>query len=348
MKDEFAMKVTHQRGNRELPYHQAMAGLFHSHLVKCLASFTFNSQYHMIYEKADRNLEEFMQKHRNASELSFLTPQDLAQQVLGMIGAVSVIHNQFTDDDSNLLSVQKPSPKKSGYLHDIKPDNILVFKYDRPHQHHHFRLSDFSCAKVVAFVQSVSGKDRGSWQTTNRMSTPIYRAPEYTTEGKTSRPYDIWSLGCVILELLVWYTEGYEALSTFRQSRFRAVKPGGLSDEGFYYTEKLTSNAKAYLRKQVADQLEKTSSRCEGSLRIIAKVIPEMLQIDPKDRPTAEHLVRRLNVVGQSPQPPNMVFPTNGSDLPTIQTSLSRRPAYTSDSDSDIGPIVHVQRPTDE
>jgi hypothetical protein len=43
----FAMKVTPHEG-REQDYHRQMAGLNHSHLVKCLASFTLGAKYQMV------------------------------------------------------------------------------------------------------------------------------------------------------------------------------------------------------------------------------------------------------------------------------------------------------------
>jgi hypothetical protein len=43
----FAMKVTPHEG-REQDYHRQMAGLNHSHLVKCLASFTHGAKYQMV------------------------------------------------------------------------------------------------------------------------------------------------------------------------------------------------------------------------------------------------------------------------------------------------------------
>ncbi|KAJ8110297.1 hypothetical protein OPT61_g6826 [Boeremia exigua] len=342
--DEFAMKVTQQKGTRELAYHKAMADLCHPHLVKCLTSFTFASQYHMIYEKADGNLEEFMQTHKNASKVHSLSPQYLGQQLAGLCGAVVVIHTQSSSDGGGSRLGVPNAKEKSGYLHDIKPDNLLVFLYEkRPF----FRLSDFSCAKVVDFVASVSGVHKQSWQSTSKSGTPIYRAPESTTEGKTSRPYDIWSLGCVFLEVLVWYIEGYEGLLAFRKSRFHFVKPSGIEDEGFYYID---GNSKAHLREQVADRLKAISPHCKGALRTIAELIPRMMDVDPRKRPTAEQLMGRLKEIGQPSQPSGLSNSTKSIDLSEMRTNLPASPTFSSESDSDFGPIINikVQNPTDE
>ncbi|KAF2623989.1 kinase-like protein [Macroventuria anomochaeta] len=349
-KDEFAMKVTDYEGTRELPYHRAMASLSHVHLLKCLTSFIFSSKYHMIYEKADCNLEEFMAKHQNASGVRSLRAQDLAQQLSGIVGALSVIHNQSPpDEDANRLGIPQQESQKSGYIHDIKTDNLLLFKYIQDGKDiYWFRLSDFSCAKVVEFVATVSGLHRQSWQSTSKSGTPIYRAPESMTQGKTSRPYDLWSLGCVFLEVLVWFIEGYKALEDFREQRFRSVKPNGIEDHGFYYTDEVGPNPRVQLRQPVIQRISAITRRCDGHLQVIAKVIPQMLEIEPKKRITAEQLLKRLRIVGEAAPLPIQVASTRTFDLTPLKDSLSLPPTYVSDSDSDFGGVVKVQRPTDE
>jgi len=341
------MKVTQQQESRELPYHQAMVDLSHPQLVKCLTSFTFASQYHMIYEKASSNLEHLMTVHKAASALRSLSPQDLAQQFAGLIGAVSVIHNQLPlEADASRLGVPEfnPGGQRSGYLHDVKTENILVFSYDeRPW----LRLSDFSCARVVEFVSSVSGLHRESWRTTNKASTPVYRAPEFTIEGKTSRPYDIWSFGCVLIEVLVWYFEGVEALTSFRTSRRRLVKPGGIEDEGYYYID---GRGNPRLREQVEDRLNSITQLCEGSLRVVAKAIPEMLEIDSKKRPTAQQLVDRFKSIGQPSLPRSPLRSTNTSDASQARRSMPSGLMYDSEPNSAVQPMISitVRGPTDK
>ncbi|KAH7359965.1 kinase-like domain-containing protein [Pyrenochaeta sp. MPI-SDFR-AT-0127] len=346
---EFALKVTQQE-SRELDFHDAMRKLSHPHLLKCLASFTFDSKYHMIYEKADCNVEDFMKRHENAQNLSQLSGQDLAEQLYGLAEALSVIHNQEDTNfnlKSNLLSIPQKPPPRSGYIHDIKPENLLLFIYERNgRKRYWFRLSDFSCAKVVEFVAVVSGK-RWSHLSDNKAGTPTYRAPERLMEQGTSRPYDMWSLGCVYLELLVWFLDGHNALDEFRDARSRPVKPGGMIDDGFCFMDEAGPTARVQLREEVVTKMAELSERCSGALKDIADAIPKLLEIEPKRRLTAEQLVSTLKHLAtdeglsfDAQQPGSfMGSNTNVSPIPT--------PAYDSDSDcSSFDGLVKVTRPT--
>ncbi len=350
------MKITLYKGTREESFHRAMAELYHHHVVKCLSSFVYSSKFYMIYEKADGNVEEFMVRHRHPSKLADFSSRDLAQQMFGLASGLSFVHNQGragSDCNPNLLAVPTDGPQETAYLHDIKPENLLMFTYDQEgRKTYWFRLSDFSCAKVVDLVASVSGQHRLSWRSTGKSGTPIYRAPETADTGQSSRPYDLWSLGCVFLELLVWYLDGYEALEHFRKSRECHISPKGHEDEGFYFTQDEAKPKRYQVRPAVVDKMRDMSARCTGPLKRIADTIPTLLQIDPKLRPTAHHLVASLRDIDSGAKPPIEITSskhTSSAQRPTGHVPSSPSlPVYSSDSDSDFPGLIRVERPTNE
>ena len=174
----------------------------------------------------------------------------------------------------------------------IKPENILVFSYEDKEVR--FRLSDFSCARIADYIATKSG-NKDSYKTGRNPGTPTYRAPE--SDGQTSRPYDMWSLGCVYLEVLVWFIEGYEKLKSFRKSREGPVQPGGLWDESFYHTiYKVTEPRKPVteLRESVTEKINYLSQHSSDGLKDILDAIPSLLKIDPKRRLDASQLTSRL------------------------------------------------------
>jgi serine/threonine protein kinase len=165
----------------------------------------------MIYELAEGNLEEFMLRNPTPSiDPAVFSNSWMVEQFCGIAHALLVVHEQEGSTGSG--------QRRHGYIHDIKPENILVYAYEG--QTHCFRLSDFSCAKVVDFIATISGQHEMSHLTLSKTGTPNYRAPEVYHTGKTSRPYDLWSLGCVYLEIVTWYLQGYPALLAFRDARF--------------------------------------------------------------------------------------------------------------------------------
>ncbi|KAF2656768.1 kinase-like protein [Lophiostoma macrostomum CBS 122681] len=300
--DRFAVKIIQQEVSwrREKAFITDMASLNHQHLVKCLASWTLGAKYHMIYELAACNLDEFVKKFPEPSQDSGLPEEWLAKQLCGIAGALLVVHNQGADSgSSSSLMVPTTAPAKTGYIHDIKPENILVYRYQG--HLYWFRLSDFSCAKVVDLVATVSGQ-RLSHMTTGS-GTPNYKAPE-THTGKTSRPYDLFSLGCVYLELLTWYFQGYSALVSFKKARREQRRsPNGPQDEGFYFTLDSNdldddSNPTWHLRHAVVGKISELQEQCHGPLKRILDEIPNLLKIEPLERPTAKQLAQRLDAPG--------------------------------------------------
>lgn len=300
----------------------------------------------MVYEKAQSDVEKFMEQNSDAQGLQVMGSKDLAQQLFGLASALSAIHNNGHTcmQSTSLLSVPGTGPQRAGYIHDIKPENILVFPYEQNGTRKHwFRLSDFSCAKMNDIQSSVSGKNRNSWKTVGKSGTPVYRAPEATgKEGQTSRPYDLWSLGCVYLELLVWYLEGHQSLRRFREARECHVVPEGREDEGFYF--KPTVQDAFRLREVVVDKIESVRTRCQGPLRDIANVIPDLLRIDPRHRPTAEKLVNDLKHIGKGVKPPaavtssvaNLTKRLESLSLPTFESDASLN------SNNVGGPVLNV------
>lgn len=261
-----------------------------------------------------------------------LTEYWLVQQLAGLVGALKVVHNPH-----GMLNVPNANTTRTGYMHDIKPENILVFIYRG--EICVLRLSDFSCAKVVEILATISGK-RDSYKTGSKPGTPTYRAPEIS-ENASSRPYDMWSLGCVFLEVLVWYLEGYSALQVFRESREGSVTPNGVVDEGFYHQ---TSNGDMQLRESVLNKIVDLKRKCRGDLKHVVDVVPSLLRIKPKERMDASQLSARLSHF--SPATVSKSTASFSGSLTVRSVGSTSLPTYESDSDSNE--FIKITRPSNE
>ncbi|CAL9222513.1 unnamed protein product [Arabidopsis halleri] len=89
-----------------------------------------------------------------------------------------------------------------GYVHcDLKPENILVFPSFE------LKISDFGLSKREG--------DSNWWLPNHPFAgTPIYMSPESISNGETRRGLDLWSLGCVVLEMYTgkrpWWDKNYD------------------------------------------------------------------------------------------------------------------------------------------
>ncbi|XVE85497.1 hypothetical protein DITRI_Ditri17bG0095500 [Diplodiscus trichospermus] len=82
-----------------------------------------------------------------------------------------------------------------GYVHcDIKPANILVYPSHQPGSPSTLKIADFGVAKEPGERDDVN---RRSFQ-----GTAQYMSPESVEHGKISAAVDIWSLGCVVAEMM--------------------------------------------------------------------------------------------------------------------------------------------------
>ncbi|TXG69222.1 hypothetical protein EZV62_004157 [Acer yangbiense] len=85
---------------------------------------------------------------------------------------------------------------KNGYVHcDLKPDNILVLPLQDGTNY--LKIADFGLAKEPG-----EEKQYGDYFRFRFRGTPLYMSPESFLFGEIEWGLDIWSLGCVVVEML--------------------------------------------------------------------------------------------------------------------------------------------------
>lgn len=192
----------------------------------------------------------------------------------------------------------------TGYHHDIKPQNILLlYKLDEKittpsPERGVLQIADFGVGKL--HTEPPNGPSKG---TKNQRGTPTYAAPESVIKPspkkpiKISRPYDVWSLGCVITEVLVWLVLGKEEWQNFNLNR-----TGWQSDDevvetdGFYYVDTINGEKKAKLRDCVEEMFKTLRRRSEGSqcLGLLVSLAHKILDVNPATRIEAKDLAEEL------------------------------------------------------
>ncbi len=183
--------------------------------------------------------------------------------------------------------------KRNCYHGDLKPENLLTF-YDGSSLGR-LKIADIGVAKE--YFSSVSSR---ATRTLAMTGTFRYEPPEYDQRGGAFFPsYDIWSLGCIFLEFLIWLLEGKVELDKFnfqREFRYFWEMPG----LGKYRIHSL-------VRSKIYDmeiRLRPGSTRRDTALSdVLAVVANEMLNVNARKdsdttsgcRITATELVRHLD-----------------------------------------------------
>lgn len=210
--------------------------------VDLFTTFEHKGRYHLLFRWADGgNLDDLWRKEHPFPEINHTWVCWLAQQCEGLAFGLEGVHNTIMTAE-DVKSFYSTSPASShtagtpwnaaddhdgrdyGRHGDIKPQNILWFKQDNNRYHLGvLKLSDFGLTTFHhALTTQVTPK--------NIRVTPTYSAPEKEIDEKLSRPFDIWSLGCIFLEFVTWFLLGAEGLDLFSEER---IKDGGSRDRRF-------------------------------------------------------------------------------------------------------------------
>lgn len=160
----------------------------------------------MIFPWAECDLDQYWENNPVPWPGDFGLVRWLSRQCVGIVEAVSVIHNP-----SHLTS-----EKRFGRHGDIKAENILWFKSrpDDPNDRGILVISDLGLTAIN------SEKSRSMQPNTGLKVTPSYRPPECDIKGgKATRAFDIWTLGCLYLELVCWLLMGNQGKADFDRAR---------------------------------------------------------------------------------------------------------------------------------
>lgn len=182
-------------------------------LAKIVEKDTIGSRhtYSLLFPWAELDLGQYWRKshiHRDDEPLFRSEILWIAEQCYGLAKTLSHIH-----EPPELLN--ENGKQLFGRHGDIKPENILWFKNDKGAM---LAFADMGLTRVHKDSSRSNIPGQGIPQ------TPTYRPPECDMagrEGYISRSFDIWTLGCVFLEFIVWTLKGHEfGIKTFQEDRF--------------------------------------------------------------------------------------------------------------------------------
>lgn len=183
--------------DKEVKALEEIKDTYHSpHLIKPIAAYKYGEDRCLMFLWAEGgNLDSYWQS---------LQPKDVqkervywfVEQLVGICSALEELHTK--------------GPRKCVHG-DLKPENILVF--GRSTSEYILQIADLGLA---AFHEQATNMR----QEASRMGsgTSRYKPPEYAANESRSKSYDIWSMGCILLEFLVWSSSGYEGLKKFRSA----------------------------------------------------------------------------------------------------------------------------------
>jgi serine/threonine protein kinase len=175
--------------------------LNHPHLIRAIAYYKKSNKHCVIFPWAERGtLREFWKKPPPKLDQRYL--EWVFKQLCGLAGAIEKLHHS-----------QKDQATRHG---DLKPESILCFAGDGSNS------SRDECTLVITDVGLSKRHDKLTEHRRDAINTHsgtiMYEPPETELQPNQprSRRYDVWSLGCIYLEFVVWLLYGASDLDRFR------------------------------------------------------------------------------------------------------------------------------------
>ncbi|KAF2003561.1 kinase-like protein, partial [Amniculicola lignicola CBS 123094] len=187
----------------------------HHHLIRLLMSFSWKGNNYLLFPWAEKDLEAYwsdksppydaLGERMDAGSMSWIS-----KQILGMTSALHSIHNP-----KQPASLDK-ADLRYGRHGDLKAENILWLKGlgCTGGRDGILVIGDLGISAVHRVVS------RSNQPNQKIPHTPDYRPPECDLEGgKISRAFDIWTLGCLFLEMVCWILGGPSLRTDFTTAR---------------------------------------------------------------------------------------------------------------------------------
>ncbi|EKG21691.1 hypothetical protein MPH_01001 [Macrophomina phaseolina MS6] len=262
----------------------------HANIQYCFSAIQIGAVGHLIFQAAECNLSQILHWREDQFANAFgnrikqhLRPSYLLWEARDIRDALQWLHSGF--------SARNSLDRYRCYHLDFKPDNILVFAPGHSDQE-----DDIWIWKIADFGRSVIENTSGDWaspapngssavgRSARRLRTGVYQAPEVEShEHDIGTAADIWSFGCVLLEILVFAHGGPDAVKELEKARNNVRNKPHFYDASFQF------------REDVKEWLDNLRLHDEG-LQELWSQVRGILRRDPRDRPGTQELEQSLYI----------------------------------------------------
>jgi serine/threonine protein kinase len=280
----------------------AINQLNHPHIMKSIAAIRRGESRYFMFPWAEDSLRDYWNTIPTQSPNPKLIREAICQ-LSGLADALDRLHNfqggrtspietyrdveiridsaddfaaQMKDDD-DVDAYRNPMSQESIRHGDLKPENILRF-LEGDLKIGTLKLGDMGLAKRHV---AATEKRRG---TSMRYGTRRYEGPETmnASQGR-SRLYDLWSMGCITFEFIIWLLYGNDALVEFYSQAERSSSP---SEFQYYKLQETGAGLRRVVNPLVIswmDHMQREDPECQSDsnsmLKDLLHIVREKLLI---------------------------------------------------------------------
>jgi serine/threonine protein kinase len=270
----------------------------HENLIQCIAVIAREDKYLFLFPCADGGtLRDWWGQLPDPK----LTPEFIKEVLVQLHGLADGLHAMHSYMSNTATLIQGGgddnfATEGGGIRYgDLKPENILRFAAGDDDVGI-LKITDMRLAKH----HEVNTRLRKN-ATRTKYRTTRYEPPEVTISQlpspATSRLYDVWSMGCIILELLIWLVWGNRGLVAFHDT----IQGGGKLDmEHPYYVikeesgQERTASVHPMVTRYIEELTENSACAANTALGDLLEVIRTKLLVVPLP-PSGAAFQERLN-----------------------------------------------------
>ena len=284
----FARKVLRKKNTDKLDWNlektalRAISLQNHPNIIELLFVYQWRQEYIFVFPYVEKNLRQVL--HNDWCPAAFSNSRNgnfeshwLWKQMINIADALKTIHDPPVD-----TSEIGSSGPVIGFHFDLKPANILVNKDGS------LQITDFG----QALIKSMDAEDMTYG--IQRGGSLVYQAPETCpsrtaildgSNNRVHRRYDIWSLACIMLEVLVFILEnGAEGVESFEKERREEPV------QGAFYTGNDEKRLKQCVQKRLARYAAETLDTKANRIYLseLLDLLKKMFDVDQRSRPSSD------------------------------------------------------------
>jgi hypothetical protein len=261
----------------------------HPHIITLIGTFSLFDYNYLLFPAAKTDLWQFwmddtqwkLPVSRHSSLVGWAV-----EQMCGLADALRTMHNFRLADATEVY----------GRHGDVKAANVLVY-HSLPWTHvgATLKLADMGSSMIFFDEQS-------RWNIEPGPGTGTYEPPECDLLETQSQAYDMWMLGCMFLEFLVWLLRGPPGLCEFGEQRSETyLFQGALFTSDYFYALQDDYSGQRGLHPQVRHSVQQTiidihsMSEDIPPLRDLLSIVEkDLLKIDQRDRISSAVLCAKM------------------------------------------------------